>query len=209
MQLKITLLTLLLSTFLFSSSTNNIKNMILNLKKQIRNGDTNANFKLGVIYYKKRNLDLAMLYFTRAADYDNKKAKYNIAIIYGNKNFRSYNPKQAFKLYKELAQQDYDKAQIKVALALLHGIGVEKDYQMARQWLERAYFKHNNLEAGCYLAYIYTYGRGVLVNLGRARKLALKGYNKKIHYCRKIYNNFNLYKYKQDKGFKFGYYSNF
>ena len=182
------------------------------LKLKVKDGNISANCDIGICYYKgksvRKNLDLAMLYFKRAAIYDDPKARYNIASIYANKHYRHYNKTKAFDMFLSLAKEDYPPAQDKVGLAYLYGFVVQKDYSLARKWFEVAYFENNYLQSGCNLAYIYTYGKGVIVNLGRARKVAQKGYNNHIPRCIKVYDDFKLYKYKEDKGFKFGYYAN-
>ncbi len=80
---------------------------------------------------------------------------------------------------------------------------------MAVKWFEQAYFEHNYKPASCNLAVMFANGYGVFPNFGRAKKLAQEGYEKKIPTCVKVYKDFRLYKYPEDKGFKSGYYKNF
>ena len=206
------LIIFLLIFFNYCFSVNYLIDDISNLKRLSKLNDQEAIFKLGTIYYKgeltKQNLDLSLYYFKKIKK-DNIKAQYNIASIFANKKYKGFNRQKAFKIYLKLAQEDYPPAQNMVGLYFLYGVGVQKDYTKAKKWFEYAFFEHNYIKAGCNLAYIYTYGKGVIVNLGRARKLVKKGYTKHISRCIKIYNDFNLYKYKEDKGFKFGYYKNF
>ncbi len=190
---------------------NQTKKAIKLFELSAREGDDNANFQLGKIYYlkkyKRRDLNKAFKYFKKAADYHHLKAKYNLAVIYSLKQFKKHSYKSSYKLFYDLATLDYAKAQYKVGIYLLYGIGVEKDYTMAREWLERAYFKNNYKKAACAIAAIYANGLGVIQNLGRARKLS-EDKIKKYPLCKKVFTDFHLHKkkYEKDRGFKYGYY---
>ena len=147
-----------------------------------------------------------MEYFKKASSYGHDKAKYNMAIIYGLKQYKFHNYIKAYNLFLELAQNRYPKAQNKVGQYLLHGIGVEKDYKMAVKWFEQSYFEGKYKPASCNLALMYASGKGVFPNFGRANELARYGYENKMKLCIKVYKDFNLTKYNKDKSFKFGYY---
>lgn len=209
------------STLLYSSyfseaqkelQNNQIDNAIELYKISAREGNDEANFQLGKIYYlqkyKKRDLTKAYTYFKKASDYEHTKAKYNLAVIYSLKTFKKHSYKQSYKLFYDLAKQDYPKAQYKVGIYLLYGLGIEKDYSMAKSWLERSYFVHGYDRASCAIASIYANGLGVIQNLGRARNLS-QSRIKKYPLCKKVFTEFKLYKnkYKKDKGFKYGYYN--
>jgi len=188
-------------------SKNNINEAIKLYKLSAREGEDEANFQLGKIFYQKKDLNQAYEYFKKASDYEHVKAKYNLAVILSQKKFIKHSYKSSYELFYELAKQDYVKAQYKVGIYLLYGFGVEKDYAMSRAWLERAYFVNEYKRASCGLASIYANGFGVIQNLGRARQLSQDKISK-YHLCKKVFNEFKLYKnkYKEDKGFKYGYY---
>ena len=188
-------------------SKNNINKAIKLYKLSAREGEDEANFQLGKIFYQKKDLDKAYEYFKKASDYEHIKAKYNLAVILSQKKFKKHSYKSSYELFYELAKQDYVKAQYKVGIYLLYGFGVEKDYVMSKAWLERAYFVNEYKRAGCGLADIYANGFGVIQNLGRARQLSQDKVSK-YPLCKKVFNEFKLYKnkYKEDKGFKYGYY---
>jgi len=189
----------------------NIDKAIELYKLSAREGNDEANFQLGKIYYlkkyKKKDLELASQYFKKASDYEHTKAKYNLAVIYSQKQFKKHSFKHAYNLFYDLAIHDYPQAQYKVGIHLLYGFGVEKDYPMAKTWLERAFFVNKYDRASCGLATIYANGFGVIQNLGRARNLSYSKI-KKYPLCKKVFYEFKLYKtkYKEDKGFKYGYY---
>jgi len=191
----------------------NIKEALYLYKKSAITGNDKAIFILGKIYYNgkyvKQDLEKSYYYFSKIAPYGDIKAKYNIAIIYANRKFKKHNYKKSYNLFLELAQKGYAKAQHKVGIFLLYGLGIDKDYKMSVRWFEQSYFVHNYKPASCNLAVMYANGYGVFPNFGRARKLAQEGYEEKIPTCMKVYNQFKLQKYPQDKGFKIGYYKNF
>lgn len=190
----------------------NIDNAIKLFKQSARVGNDEANFELGKIYYlkkyNKRDLNLSFDYFKKAADYGDQKSKFNLALIYAQKEFKKYSLKQSYELFNDLAKDGYPSAQYMVSMYLLKGYGVDKDYVLAKKWIEEAYFENGYEEASCIIASIYANGYGVLQNLGRARKFSIK-YKDKYPLCRYIFNEFKLYKkkYSEDKGFKFGYYN--
>jgi len=217
--IKIFLLIILLISTLFSLSlddANNlykegdIKTAIKLYAKLSRDGDDKATFKLGTIYYKgkdiKRDLSKAMNYFKKASAYGDDKAKYNSAIIYGLKEYKEHSYLKAYNIFLDLAQNSYAKAQNKVGQYLLYGLGIKKDYRLAVKWFEQAFFVGGYKPASCNLSLMYATGRGVFVNLGRARKLAQYGYKIKVPLCIKVFKEFNLQKYDTDKGFKLGFY---
>ena len=186
---------------------NNIDEAIKLYKLSAREGEDEANFQLGKIYYQKQDLNKSFEYFKKASDYGHQKAKFNLGVIFSQKKFDKFSYKSSYKLFYDLATQNYTSAQYKVGIYLLYGIGVPKDYAMAKAWLERAYFKNDHEKAACGLATIYANGFGVIQNLGRARKLSEDKINK-YPLCKKVFQEFTLYKskYKEDKGFKSGYY---
>ena len=198
--------------------SNEFSSKVMKYKQQLREGDISTYFKLGVLYYKSdktiENINNAFKYFELASKYDNNKAKYNMAMIYSQKLFKDHNYKKAYTIFLNLATQGYIQAQNKVGQFLLYGFDIDKDYTKAKEWFEEAYFIGKYQPAACSLAYMYAEGKGVIVNLGRARKLANEGYIDKDllinstqnKLCKKVNKEYKLYKYKKDKGFRFGYY---
>lgn len=176
-------------------------------------GDNEAIFELGKLYFKgegvSQNFEKAMQYFQIASNYGETKATYNTAIIYANKNYQNHSYQKAFDIFLKLANQNHPKAQNQVGFYLLHGIAGEKDYKEAVSWFEKSYFENDYKPASCNLAVMFANGYGVFPNFGRARKLAQEGFEKKIPTCVKVYEEFQLKKYPEDKGFKTGYYKNF
>ena len=210
----ILLLQIIFANEITNKDQNKNKNKNINYYKKLsRMGNIDGYFKLGVIYYKgkeaKKDIDKAYYYFKLASDYNHKKAKYNLAVIYSNKKLKYYNPKKGYQLFLELAKQNEPKSQYRVGVALLYGFGVNINYTEALKWLEISYFENRYDRASCAIGFIYANGMGVIQNLGRAKKLT-KDLINKYPLCKKVYEDFKLYKnkYNKDRGFKFGYYRN-
>lgn len=192
-------------------ANNNPKEAIEFFLLAAREGEDEANFQLGKIYYlskyQKRDLDKAFEYFVKAADYGHLKARYNTAIIYSQKKFAQHSYLKAYEIFLELAKQSQANGQYKVGMFLIYGLGVDKDYTLAKKWLEESFFENKYQRASCGLAYLYANGLGVIQNLGRARKLSEN--LKDTHgLCKKVFTEFRLEqsKYNKDLGFKIGYY---
>jgi len=189
----------------------NIDKAIKFYKLSAREGNDEANFELGKIYYKriynKKDLNLSFKYFKKAADYEHIKAKYNLAMIYSQKRFKKHSYKKAYNIFYALAQQGSPNAQYMVGIYCMEGLGVEKDYEKALRWFEESYFKNHYKKASCGIASIYANGLGVIQNLGRARRFS-EHFIDTFPLCHDIFIDFKLYKekYKEDKGFKFGFY---
>jgi len=190
----------------------NIKTAIKLYEKSARGGEDEALFQLGKIYYNgkyvKRDINKAMDYFKKVAAYGHIKARYNVAIIYGQKRYKKHSYKKSYEIFLDLAREHHAKAQNKVGVYLLYGLGVDIDYKLAVKWFEQSYFVNGYQPSACNLAVMFANGYGVFANFGRARVLAQKGYEKRDPICVKVYKQFNLHKYKSDRGFKFGFYRN-
>lgn len=200
----------LLEEALSEHKNGNIKKAVKLYKESAREGNDEANFKLGTIYYKgegvRKNLDIAMSYFQKAAVYGHKKAKYNMAMIYSQKRYSKHDYRIAYNLFLELALSGDPVSQNKVGLFLTYGFGIDKDYKEAVKWFEKSYFDGHYLNASCNLSLMYASGKGVFPNFGRAYELSIEGYNKKLPMCVKVQKDFNLHRHKKDKGFKYGFY---
>lgn len=112
--------------------------------------------------------------------------------------------KEAYNLFVDDANSGNAKSQLMVGRFFLQGNKlVKKDYEKAMYYFKLA-SKQKEYEANCYIAYMYANGLGVFPNFGRANVFAKSEYEKGNKLCVKIWNDFNLDKYPQDKGFKIG-----
>jgi len=199
-----------LSLFIYSYAN---QNQLQTYHKKAINGDIDATYKLGLIYYNgkitSQNLDKAFFYFDIASKYGSQKAKFNTAMIYSQKRFKNYNPKKAYKIFLGLAKENHIRSQYMVGNALLKGLGIKANPKEALKWFEYSYFENKYIPSSCIIAVIYANGFGTIQNLGRANQLAQVGIKRNLKLCKYISNEFKLYNYPVDKGFKFGYYGIF
>ncbi len=181
-------------------------------KAAFENDNAQAHYKLGIFYYEgkvvKRNFTQTYRSFTKASLLGHTKARYNLGIFYASKRTPYFDAQQAYKIFKELAVQGHAGAQNRIGMYLTFGFDdvIEKDYKKAIQWFEKS-SKQGYVNAHCNLAYMYASGKGVWQNMGRAHAFAKEGYKKKNPLCNKVWREFNLQKYPEDKGFKLKFYN--
>lgn len=200
---------LLLSSLLNANTIENIDDFN-RYKKLTLDFDEEAYFQLGVAYYEglvvKKDYKKAYTNFKKASKLYHEKADYNLAIMYSNKKTPYYNLKKSYSLFLALAKEGNAGAQNRIGMFLTFGLVVDKDYKEAVKWFEKS-SKQNYLTAHCNLAYMYASGSGVFVNFGRANAFAKEGLKSKHPICTKVYKEYNLHKYKEDKGWKFKFYT--
>ncbi len=218
--MKIFMYFLILFTIAYSSpldiaqeaqKNNNMKKAYEFYKKAAQRKNETALFKLGSFYYKgifvKKDYTKAKEYFQEASRLGHIKAFYNLGVLYSNKKSGFLNYTLAYKIFEGLAQEGYAPAQNRVGMFLSFGVGkLSKDYKKAVMWYEKA-SKQQFVPAQCNLAFMYASGKGVWTNFGRAHAFALDGKNKKNKICLKVWKDFNLGNYKEDKGWKFNFYN--
>ncbi len=174
--------------------------------------DSNAILYLGKLYYEgkylPRSVQQAVEYLQKAALLENDQAKYNLAIIYASsKNKRFYDIKKAYDIFLELGIRGHAGAQNRLGMFYTYGLGVvEIDYKEAVKWFE-ASAKQCYESAECHLAFMYVNGKGVWKNFGRAHSFAKKGYKNGNPICTQVWKKYNLYKYPEDNGFKFDFFT--
>lgn len=163
-------------------------------------------FEAGKEYYKKRNYAQAFENFKKAADAGNEKALYNLGILYSNQNFHHNNQKKAFDIFTTLSKKNHAPSINRIGMYYTLGVVVEKDYKLAVKYFEEA-SKLNDINAQCNLAVMYASGKGVFPNFGRAHVFAKTGYEQGNPICKQVWEDYNLAKYPEDKGFKFNFYN--
>ena len=128
------------------------------------------------------------------------ESTYNEAINLMNK--KEY--EKAYNLFVDDANNGNAKSQFMLGKFFLQENKlIKKDYEKALHYFKLS-SKQKFYEANCYIAYMYANGFGVFPNFGRANAFAKKEYEKGNKLCIKVWNDFNLSKYPQDKGFKVG-----
>tara|TARA_B100000424_G_scaffold268057_1_gene262100 strand:+ start:1871 stop:3169 length:1299 start_codon:yes stop_codon:yes gene_type:complete len=103
-----------------------------------------AQFHLGVYYFNgmlglKKDVKMALYWFEKASKLGDCFAKFNLGVIYENKDYGFNNDKLALKCYSEAAEMGMAEAQLK--LSMIHAKGlfkVKKNSNIAFKWLKKA-----------------------------------------------------------------------
>jgi TPR repeat protein len=74
------------------------------------------------------------------------------------------------------------------------------------EYFEKA-SKQGYVTAQCNLAMMYASGKGVFPNFGRAHVFAKTGVEQGNPICKKVWEDYNLSKYPEDKSFKLNFYT--
>ncbi|QKF81469.1 tetratricopeptide repeat protein [Halarcobacter ebronensis] len=179
-------------------------------KKLAEQDDVEAMFELARIYLEgkvvKRNYFSAKQLLESASERNHDKSTYYLGKLYLLKKGPYYDPVKAYNTFVIAANNDYAPAQNMIGQFLLNGIAVDKDYILAVKLFEKA-SKQGYIEAQCNLAFMYASGKGVFPNFGRAHQFAKKGKEEGNKRCIKVWNDYNLEKYPEDKGWKFNFYT--
>ena len=179
-------------------------------KESALKDDPEAFFQLGKIYFEGKYIFKdyikALHYLNASAQLGHIQGTYNLALFYLSKRTPFHDPKKALSYFLELARKGHAPSQNRVGMYLTSGIILEKDYKEAVKWYE-ASSKQGYINAQCNLAFMYASGQGVWQNMGRAAAFAKPGYEKGYKLCQKVWEDFNLDKYPEDKGFKFKFYN--
>lgn len=193
----------------FEKSNGTLK--ALSLYKQLaENNNQDAMIYLAKIYIQgneiERNYTRAYELLEKASELNNNQASYYLGKFYLSKNTPYYNLSKAYNSFVKAANNDYAPAQNMVGQFLVNGIAVDKDYVLAVKLFEKA-SKQDYILAQCNLAFMYASGKGVFPNFGRAHQFAKKGKELGNKRCIKVWNDYNLSKYPEDKGWKFNFYT--
>lgn len=191
---------------------NNDMNIAINLYKKsaLENDNAKAFFKLGKIYnegkHVKTNYSKAINYFSAGYYLKDVDSTYNLALLYANSKTKYQNLERSLSIFLELARNGHAASQNSVGMFLTNGIVLAKDFKEAVKWYELS-SKQGYVNAQCNLAFMYASGKGVWQNLGRANAFAKNGYQNKNKLCTKVWNDFNLSNYPEDKAFKLKFYT--
>lgn len=188
----------------------NIQDKIKSYQEAALEDDAEAYYKLGKLYfdgkYVNKDYEKALKYFNASYYLNSTEGTYNLGLFYLSKKTKFHDNKKALSLFLELARKGHAPSQNRVGMFLTSGVILEKDYKEAVKWYERA-SKQGYVNAQCNLAFMYASGKGVWQNMGRANAFAKPGFEKGNVLCEKVWIDFNLDKYPEDKGFKFKFYN--
>lgn len=176
----------------------------------IEQNNPEAMFLVAKIYSEGREVQQSLSktheLLLKADKLGHDKSTYFLGKLHLSKSSPFYNLKKAYNYFVKSANNGYAPSQNMVGQFLVNGIVVEKDYKMAVLYFERA-AKQNLIDAQCNLSFMYASGKGVFPNFGRANQFAKKGYELGNKRCIKVWEDYNLEKYPEDKGFKFNFYT--
>ena len=150
---------------------------ISKLEKTAKQGNAEAQYKLGDMYYNGEDYKKAFYWYEKAAKQDHVLAQYSLGAMYEFVKGVSKNYKKAFYWYEKAAKQDHVLAQYSLGAMYDFGRGVLQDYKKAFHWYEKA-AKQGHALAQYSLGLMYQYGNGVSKNYIQAyvfSNLALSG----------------------------------
>ena len=108
------------------------------LKPLAEQGDAQAQFNLGVIYFNgdgvAQDYKTAVKWYTLAAAQGDASAQYNLGLMFEEGNGVAQDYKTAVKWYTLAAEQGYAHAQNNLGNKLIDGQGVAQDYNAAFKW---------------------------------------------------------------------------
>lgn len=175
-----------------------------------KQNDVKALFRLAMVYSKnkpfEKNLTKTHDLLKKASKLNYHKATYYLGKLYLSKKSPFYDLTDAYNSFLLAANENYAPAQNMIGQFLLSGILVDKDFKMAVKYFERA-AKQNYINAQCNLSFMYASGKGVFPNLGRAHQFAKEGKEKGNKRCIKVWKDYKLANYPEDKGWKIGDYN--
>ena len=135
----------------------------------------------------KQNYELAVHYYQKAADQGSPAGMYNLAMLIEEGKGTKKDFKKAFELLERAASQapigiekpkpGTVEAEHVLGIHYFEGVYVEKDYNMAVYWNERA-TQHGYGPSANNLGMIHVFGHGVSINLEKAEKLFLFAHSK-------------------------------
>ena len=182
----------------------------INVYEKLIKDDAKSMFWLASRYLDgktiKRDISKAIILLKKASALNHNKSTYNLGKIYLSKKTIYHDLDEAYKLFFKLSNQGYAPAQNMIGKFLVKGVVMNKDYKMAVRYFEKA-SKQDYIDAQCNLSFMYASGKGVFPNFGRAHQFAKKGYNQGNKRCIKVWKEYNLKKYPEDKGWKFKFYN--
>lgn len=215
--IKKLILNLIFATTIFANENLISNETELEIEKKINEyveralkDDSEAYLELGKIYYEGKDVPKDYLkaakFFNASYHLGNVNGAYHLGLFYANDKNSMFDSKKALSLFLELARKGHAASQNKVGMFFASGTVVETDYKEAVKWFEDS-SKQGFIDAQCNLAYMYATGQGVWQNMGRAHAFAKPGYEKGNISCKKVWEEFSLEKYPEDKGFKFKFYN--
>lgn len=118
--------------------TSESKPTFSSIQKSAQQGDTEAQFNLGVLYEKGRGVSQdyaeARKWYLRAAEKGHASSQYNLGVLYGNGWGVSPDYAEARKWYLRAAENGHASSQYNLGLLYYKGQGGRVDYKLAYAW---------------------------------------------------------------------------
>lgn len=126
-----------------SDSTQNVEDEFGLLKCSAEQGDVDAEFSLGLMYYYgqgfEENNDEAFKWLKMAAEQGKREAQYLLAIMYSNGYGTEKDNDEALKWFKKAAEQGEREAQFELGrMYIKYGKGTQEDYKEGFRWTAAA-----------------------------------------------------------------------
>ncbi len=155
-------------------ATENAKNNLVKLdryQKSAEQGDANAQFNLGIMYDKGKDVlqdyKKAVYWYQKSAKQGNASGQFNLGWMYQYGKGVEQNYKEAVYWYQKSAKQGSTSGQNNLGWMYRNGKGVEQDYKKAVYWYQKS-AEQGNASGQFNLGYMYDYGKGVLQDYKKA-----------------------------------------
>ena len=137
-----------------TKQTPNATESVEQMKAKADQGNAEAQFKLGGMYYKGRGVPQdnaqAAAWYRKAAEQGDADAQYNLGVMYAKGLGVPQDNAQALAWYRKAAEQGYVKAQLNLGERYYKGVGAPQDYSQAAVWYRKA-AEQGDAEAQSYL----------------------------------------------------------
>jgi TPR repeat protein len=102
------------------------------------NGNPDAQYVLGIIYYKNGDFKEAFEWFSSAALNNHAASQLNVGCMYENGEGVKTDKEEAVRWYRKAAEQGYVHGQYFLATVYYEGIYTEQDYEKVFEWFSKA-----------------------------------------------------------------------
>ena len=120
--------------------------VVRELRPLAKQGDANAQYKLGFMYDKGLGVPLdyarAGEWYLKAPEQGDADAQYNLGVMYDHGRGVPQDDAEAVGWYRKAAEQGYAKAQFNLGNMYITGLGVPLDYAQAHMWYNLAASRH-------------------------------------------------------------------
>jgi len=186
---------LLLENYYNRNGINN-KEIFKLYKKAAEQGDEDAQYWLGRMYYDGKgvaqNYEEAFKWHKKAAEQGDKYSQNRLGSMYYDGKGVSQNYEEAFKWYKKSAEQGDKYSQNRLGFMYYAGKGIVQDYQEAFKWYKKA-AEQGDKYSQYLIGHMYYKGEGVTQNNEEAfkwyKKAAEQGYEIAQYWLGNMYYN--------------------